>query len=53
MLKKAQQCLSKVYKVLLDCNDDETFSDVLSKAEVDYDKYVKALEVINSGTVPV
>ena len=42
-----------MYKVLLDCNDDETLSDVLIKAEVDYDEYVKALEVTNSGTVIV
>ena len=51
--KEAQQCLSKVYKVLLDCNDDVTLNDVLNKAEVDYDEYVKALEVTNSGTVIV
>ena len=51
MLKEVQQCLSKVYKVLLDCN--VTLSDVQNKAEVDYDEYVKALEVTNSGTVIV
>ena len=53
MLKEAQQCLSKVYKVLLDCNDDVKLSDVLNNTEVDYDEYVKALEVTTSGTVIV
>ena len=42
-----------VQSILLDCNDDVTLSDVLNKAEVDYDEYVKALEVTNSGTVIV
>ena len=42
-----------VQSIQFDCNDDVTLSDVLSKAEVDYDEYVKALKFTNSGTVIV
>ena len=53
MLETAQKCLQKVRTVLLDCNDNVPLRDILSKAKVNYDDYVKALEVTSSGTVIV
>ena len=47
---KAHQLLTKVRKVLPDCDDNASL-DVLSKAGVDRSEYVQALEVTNSGTV--
>ena len=44
--------MQKVRTVLLDCND-VPLKDILSKAKVGYDDYVKALEVTSSGTVIV
>ena len=48
-----KKCLQKVRTVLqTDCND-VPLKDILSKAKVGYDDFVKALEVTSSGTVIV
>lgn len=47
----AHQLLSKVRKVLPECDDDATLDDVLSKAKVDKKMYIKALEMTNNGAV--
>ena len=38
-------------KVLPDCDDNATIHDMLSKADVELDKYIEALEITTSGTV--
>ena len=45
--------LKKVRKVLLECDDNASLNDVLSKAKVDKEKYVEELEVANNGIVVV
>ena len=51
--ENAHKLLSKVRKVLSECDDDTNLDDVLSKVKVDKEKYVEALEVTNNGTVVV
>ena len=50
-LANAQKPLHEVRKVLPDCDDNATIHDMLSKADVELDKYIEALEITTSGTV--
>ena len=49
--EKAQSVLSKVRQVLPDCDPNATIDDVLTKASVDRDEYVEALQVTKGGNV--
>ena len=51
--ENAHKLLSKIHKVLSECDDNASLNDVLSKVKVDKEKYVEALEVTNNGTVVV
>ena len=51
VLAKAQKLLLEVRKVLLEYGNDVTLDDVLSKADVQLDKYVDALQATTGGTV--
>ena len=51
MYDDAYELLSKVRKVLPECNDGTSLDDVLRNAGVDKVKYIEALEITNSGTV--
>ena len=50
-LEKAQKLLLEVRKAMLECDDDASIDDMLSKADVELDEYIEALEVTTSGTV--
>ena len=49
--EKAQTVLSKVRQVLPDCDPTATIDDVLTKASVDREEYVKALQVTKAGKI--
>ena len=48
---KAQSVLSKVRQVLPDCDPNATIDDVLTRASVDRDEYIEALQVTKGGNV--
>ena len=51
MYDKAQSVLSKVRQVLPDCDPNATIDDVLTRASVDRDEYIEALQVTKGGNV--
>ena len=51
MYDKAQSVLSKVRQVLPDCDPNATIDDVLTRASVDRDEYVRALQVTKGGNL--
>ena len=53
MYEKAQTVLSKVRQVLPNCDPTATIDDVLTRASVDREEYVEALQVTKAGNVIV
>ena len=51
MYDKAQSVFSKVRQVLPDCDPNATIDDVLTRASVDRDEYIEALQVTKGGNV--
>ena len=53
LYEKAQTVLSKVRQVLPDCDPTATIDDVLTRASVDREEYVEALQITKAGNVVV
>ena len=53
VVKNAQCVLAKVHKILADGNTELSLDEILVKAGINHDEYIKALEVSSKGSVVV